>query len=1099
MNTQGTFRFSILTCTLICPLLLLSLLFLPLRNVAHAATFNAACIGTVGDSASLATAIDDANATLGVDTIELGANCTYSLTAALPTITEDAVVQGNGAKIVRDAGFFRLLTGNATPPVTLTVHALTLSNGIASGSFGGAIYTNGKLNIYDSRIEDSVASYSCPGSIPSNGQGGGAYASQDMLIVNSVLVNNSGYAGSGAYGAGDLTLENTQILSQTAFSGSCGTGLDTAFVVNGDLTATDSVIAYGADRRIALVNGNATISGTAVFENGSVGSSGGVQVDGSLWMTNTRISDHTGSGLRVNGSNATIVDSHFENNSVYAVYVDVGTLTMTNTQVLTGTYPAGSTASGVFVGSDATIADSRIQGQSRGLTVQGMLVMTGSQLINNGHCGAINVVDSAEIHNTTFSGNSDYCAGGGIVGGSGLYSSSPVTLTGVSADHNLASNRSVFYASGGATLTVHNAHFSDNSSKNGTLQADNINVTDSTFLRNSATEGGAIWSNGTVNVTGSHFEHNSTTGSGSAIRGGTITLSDTQIISNTGVQGSVNALGTVTVNASRIERNVNSSGAAISGVSVVVTHADFYSNTSPSPAAIFQSTSGTLAITSSHFENNRSTATARPGAVEGSGTFSTISDTTFINNHGDEGGALEIRDGAIMNSHFEDNSSVRAAGAVLSDHTIEVHGTTFRNNRANAAFSSQAHLVNGGGALKASNLIMSDSHFDGNHSTDDAGAVFVRASSNISRTTFVSNSADSHGGALVIGFNGTHVATNLQFDGNRAVYGGHAYYAFCVTDCHLGSTTLQHATITSGTLTSGFAVLAYSKALLSVRNTIIDNYTGGMAGNNGHGGNDLWRSADSLLFHNVATPFSNIGNQTNTVVGDPVFVDAANGDYRLAAGSHAIDAGNDFGVTQDFEGEARPQGDAPDIGYDESPFVTHCFVEDGNDYAFDMELTVTVTVNSTSDLDCITLRRIESDHPQAATAQQTGRYWQISGTDSAGVTVNGFDLSLTLPHDGLAAPEVCRYTGSDWDCAVTSFDDQTATRAGITAFSDWAIGAGVPTAVEMGGESADLTHSHLRQALFSFTLLLTLMTLICWAQTESSRRAAREVRAPRPF
>jgi hypothetical protein len=31
-------------------------------------------------------------------------------------------------------------------------------------------------------------------------------------------------------------------------------------------------------------------------------------------------------------------------------------------------------------------------------------------------------------------------------------------------------------------------------------------------------------------------------------------------------------------------------------------------------------------------------------------------------------------------------------------------------------------------------------------------------------------------------------------------------------------------------------------------------------------------------------------------------------------------------VTSDFEGETRPQGDAPDIGYDESPFAGLTYV-----------------------------------------------------------------------------------------------------------------------------------------------------------------------------
>lgn len=56
------------------------------------------------------------------------------------------------------------------------------------------------------------------------------------------------------------------------------------------------------------------------------------------------------------------------------------------------------------------------------------------------------------------------------------------------------------------------------------------------------------------------------------------------------------------------------------------------------------------------------------------------------------------------------------------------------------------------------------------------------------------------------------------------------------------------------------------------------------------------------------------GKEQHGVLGDPQFINPGNADFHLRSNSPAIDAGVDVGVSEDFDGNVRPQGAAPDIG-----------------------------------------------------------------------------------------------------------------------------------------------------------------------------------------
>ena len=127
--------------------------------------------------------------------------------------------------------------------------------------------------------------------------------------------------------------------------------------------------------------------------------------------------------------------------------------------------------------------------------------------------------------------------------------------------------------------------------------------------------------------------------------------------------------------------------------------------------------------------------------------------------------------------------------------------------------------------------------------------------------------------------------------------------------------------------------------------------TGGTAENNiiyGNGG----VLVTGGTFNNNLTD-ADVGRGTNNIVGDPAFVDAANGDFRLGVGSLAIGAGKTIAaVTNDFAGVERPQGAAYDIGAYERPAATElaCGIAvSQKDWKLGAEPTVSAKVEGTAD------------------------------------------------------------------------------------------------------------------------------------------------------
>lgn len=76
--------------------------------------------------------------------------------------------------------------------------------------------------------------------------------------------------------------------------------------------------------------------------------------------------------------------------------------------------------------------------------------------------------------------------------------------------------------------------------------------------------------------------------------------------------------------------------------------------------------------------------------------------------------------------------------------------------------------------------------------------------------------------------------------------------------------------------------------------------------------NNKFFSTDEL--NNISWATYHSTNEAHSQNANPLFADALNGNFILQAGSPAIDAGVNLGLTRDFVGTGVPQGSAPDIG-----------------------------------------------------------------------------------------------------------------------------------------------------------------------------------------
>lgn len=664
-------------------------------------------------------------------------------------------LQGPGADLltISGGGASRILNIDGNPG-EVTLRGVTLSGGRAIGGandgsgaaisfrFGNRLVIEGcriadntsdswggAINKYDGVLEIRDCTFS--GNVSNSpGTGGGAIYNilGDLVIVNSTFSGNSapnataGNGGGGAilnYPGGVLVLSHSTVTGNRVGAGASGGGID----VWGNETITHSIIAGN------FVGTGTTPSDIGTFGGpiesathnliGDAGTSGGI-TDG----TGGNLVGNAGTGTR---DIATVLDT---------VLADNGGLTPTHKLVVgSPAIDAGSTSFDANAFTPALANDQRGAGFTR---VRKGLASSPAARIDIGAYELIEapVFTNDDLEIETGSTSLDLATASGVTPSGGTFSGTGVSGGFFDPTGLALGAYTVTYTVGdanGTNSTNLTVTVIERPSLTVTSTSDTVSKIDGqTSLREALAYAATL--------TGAQTVAFSNTSAGGAVNfhdavPDTITLGGTEleIIGNVTVDGPGADLLIVDGNAASRVFNLPGNDPAVDITLRGVTVA----NGSATRGGGLRVRDGILRVEACVFENN--VAIDEGGALSSSAVTLTLTDSTFLNNEADEGGALEVQgDGFCHRGHFEGNQSTEDGGAIdFGGGTFTIADSLFTGNDAGDE----------GGAIEnnGNDLLLLNCTVSGNTAGTTGGGINNQGGLTLVNSTVTGNRADADG------------------------------------------------------------------------------------------------------------------------------------------------------------------------------------------------------------------------------------------------------------------------------------------------------------------------------------------------------------------